>query len=116
MWRSLAVAFVFAWGLSVTATGQVARTSKPNESPAPWSVSRAGKLVLAQVGLCTQERPAPTLTCHCTRPDGSKFDVGVSEYYCYNPSSGQRCGGPYGQSCNVACDPHNTTPAPHGCQ
>ena len=69
----------------------------------------------AQAQVCSQQRPEKPVVCHCARPDGSKFDKSVPEYSCYNPANGQKCGGPYGQSCYVACDPKNSVPAPQGC-
>jgi hypothetical protein len=55
------------------------------------------------VGGCSQEKPEPPTKCNCTDALGHITPRQAACYSCWDPSTGQQCGGPYCQSCADVC-------------
>ena len=68
-------------------------------------------------GSCSQQRPEPPIKCDCTDGQGHISPRQAECYSCWNPSDGQKCGGPYCQSCTEVCSAGNAGPSrgPNGC-
>ena len=72
---------------------------------------------------CSQARPEPPIKCDCTDSQGKVSPRQAACYSCWNPSDGQKCGGPYCQSCVEVCNAGGAVPyssptacaqSPHG--
>ena len=73
------------------------------------------KLSLADLGIgvgspaqfpansCSQPRPEPPVKCDCTDSQGHGSPRSAACFSCFDPSTGQKCAGPYCQSCADVC-------------
>ena len=57
---------------------------------------------------CPVRKGDPPATCEC----GANHEKRNAQCYsCYKPGGGQKCGGPYCESCTVVCNPAGAHPA-----
>ena len=77
----------------------------------------AGSVAQFPAGTCSQQRPEPPAKCNCTDVQGHISPRQAECFSCWDPASGQKCGGPYCQSCADVCTAGGSVPtrSPSSC-
>ena len=106
-----------SFGQSVTAKSQLDTPSQPTLAlPTSFQTISLGLTsstsagALGQGNQCTQRQAEKPVTCSCTDNQGHTSHPQAQCYSCHNPVNGQKCGGPYCQSCPVLCNPAGSVP------
>jgi hypothetical protein len=66
-----------------------------------------------QAGSCSQRKQEKPQTCNCNDGHGNTVKKTQQCYSCYNSVGGQKCAGPFCDSCAVVCNPAGTHQTEH---